>query len=217
MNKGYALITMVLLVMWVLLGCNLGSAPANPETAAQPTAVMASKDMPGWEQFNAGTAQIWLPDSFDGGDLANDLDLVISKLNDLGPEYEAIDEMLQKNRSMFFLWVFDTQIGESGALTNVNIVKEKVLSIVTLDVYMDAVEKQLPSDLQIQEKGTVNLNGQEVGRLIMKSTDQGISEAMYLYKVGNEVWILTYATGIDEFESRLADFEKSAGTFSMQP
>jgi hypothetical protein len=38
---------------------------------------------------------------------------------------------------------------------------------------------------------------------------------MYLLKHGNRIYIVTYSTGIDEFEQRLKQFEQSIGVTQL--
>ncbi len=125
--------------------------------------------------------------------------------------------MIEQNRSAFIIWAFDSEIGAGDALTNVNLVKERVLSAVNPESYVDAIESQLPSDFSITQRQKVKLDQYEALRLIIEMREPSIKEAMYIIKSGNTIWVVTYATGADEFDSRLPTFEQSANTLRVEP
>jgi len=55
--------------------------------------------------------------------------------------------------------------------------------------------------------------------LVLEFAISGVvcKEVMYAVKNGNTMWLVTYATGVEEFEERLPVFEQSALTFKVQP
>lgn len=188
-----------------------------PTDTPEPTA--ATVVMPGWNKFEAQGIEIWLPESFEGGDLENDLEVIVNKLHSLGKEFEQVATMLETNSTAFVLWAFDTNIGSSGYLTNMNIVREQVLSAVTLDMYMQAFEQQIPSYLTIIEQNPGQLEDYESLRLVIKTEISGIEgrELMYLIKDDNTIWGITFATALDEFDKRLPAFDQSVQTFKTLP
>jgi hypothetical protein len=199
---------LALLISLLLVGCS----PA-PTATLQPTPT----PIPGWVEFSAPGVSLWLPESFQGGDLANDLDVITQQLKTRGAEYETIVKMIEQNQSAFTIWAFDTNTGPSGALTNANVVKEQVVSAVTLDSYADAVQSQLPSDFTITERQPVKLDNYDALRLTLEMSEPSIKEIIYLVKPGNTMWVVTYATGADEFAERLPTFEQSANTLRVEP
>jgi hypothetical protein len=184
---------------------------SKPATVIAPTPT----PIPGWEKFTASGIEIWLPESFEGGDLENDLDVIVEKLKSLGSDFEGIAQAIEANPSTFALWVFNTKVGESGYLTNMNITTEKVLSTITLDTYVDAFKKQIPSSMSITDQQKVQLNQFEAVRLVVETDVYNITakELVYIVKDQNTIWAITYATSGDEFNSLLPVFEQSALTF----
>ena len=188
-----------------------------PTDTAEP--IPAKTDIPGWEKFEAQGVEIWLPESFEGGDLENDLDLIVEKLNALGPEFEQVAAMIEANPTAFVLWAFDTEIGSSGYLTNMNITHEKVLSAVTLEMYIQAVSQQLPSYLTISQQEPGNLEQYDSYRLVIDTDVSGVkgNELLYVIKDGSDVWAIAFATSVAEFDARLPVFEQSVQSFATQP
>ena len=72
--------------------------------------------IPGWEKFEANGVELWLPESYDGGNLKEDLQTVVEKIKSLGPEYENMATVIEQNPDMFAIWAFDSNIGASGSL-----------------------------------------------------------------------------------------------------
>jgi hypothetical protein len=214
MNNKYWLLSISLALLALSLACTLTN-PA-PAKAPKPTAT----PIPGWELFTGQGVEMWLPESFEGGDLSSeDMDTIIETLKNLGPEYNQIVRMIEQNPNAFILWVFDSQIGSSGFLTNINVVKEKVMSSMTIDTYLDLVEKQLPPSFKIIERSKVQLDTYEAGRVFidLDLPTGKAKEVIFLIKDQNYMYAITYATSADEFTKRLSVFEQSVNTFSVKP
>ena len=213
MKKGIGLLLVCLFTISVAVGCSvLDKINSLGDRTAAPTPI------PGWEKFEGKGVEVWLPESFEGGDLENDVDVVVQNLRRLGSEYEQTAEMIEQNPDMFAIWVFDSEVGPSGALTNLNVTSEKVLSAITLDTYLDAVSGQLHSAFAIVEREIVTLSGYEAGRLVIEVSAPVLvaKELMYAIKEGGTMWVIAYTTGADEFDERLPIFEQSAETFKIQ-
>jgi len=165
----------------------------------------------GWKMFKGGGAELWLPASYEGGDLSKDLDVVVERVRALGPDYEAIARTMERNRSAFAIWAFDSQIGESGGVTNVTVVSERVPSSVTLETYLGLVRKKLTKDFRIVEEGVVPLASYQAGRVVLEANLGGahIKQIMYIVKSGGTIWVVNLATGADEFDQRSPAFESS--------
>lgn len=174
-----------------------------------------SDPIPGWENFVGDRIELWLPGSYRGGNLENDLDLILEDLKQLGPEYQQIARAVEQNPSLFSIWAFDSDSVSSGFLTNVTVTNERVLSAMTLDAYMDAGVRQLPAQFQVVDRKLISLDRYQAGRLTVEFTLNGVSgkQMMYVIKSGNTMWNITYSTGRDEFERRLPNFERSANSF----
>jgi len=212
---GFAVLLLVIVTVVAscfisVLGEGLGQA-----TISQPTAT----PIPGWKKFEGGGAELWLPASYEGGDISEDLDVLVERLRALGPDFEQMAQMIEQNPSAFVILAFDSEVGDSGVLTNVSVAIEGVLSVVTLDSYLDAVIKQLPSQYRVVERVIVSLDHYQAGRIALEFTVMGVrgKQVTYVIKSGNTVWAVIYGTGADEFDQRLPTFERSIRTFAIQP
>ncbi len=214
MRKRNRMMLICLLLLGTAFGCGQ-AAPPQPTATAPPTAT----PIPGWEKFEGGGVELWLPESYRGGDLAEDIEVIVEILRRLGPDYEQVAQMIEQNPSMYAIWVFDSEIGDSGFLTNVAVTTEKVLSAVTLDTYLDAVARQLPAQFQVIERDIITLVDYQAGRLVLEFVVSGLAgkEVLYVVKDGNTMWGITFATAAEEFDQRLPVFEQSALTFAVQP
>jgi len=193
------------------LGCGDGKILQPPEPTATP--------IPGWEKFEGEGVELWLPESYDGGDLDEDLDVVVENLRRLGPDFEQMAQIIEQNPTMYVIWAFDSEVGSSGVLSNVALTKERVLSAITMDTYLDAATNQFPAAFEVTERDIVTLGDYEAGRLVIEFEIQGVGgkELMYAVKDGTTMWAFVYATGADEFDERLPVFEQSALTFAIEP
>jgi hypothetical protein len=171
--------------------------------------------MPGWEQFEGGGAVLWLPDRYAGGDLGKNAKAIANELRRLGPEYEEMAKIIENNSSAFVIWAYDSRLSDSGFLTNVNVVKEDVFFMVTLDGYVDSASSKLPSSFKIIAREKVALDRYEAIRLTVEMNIQSVyvKELVYMIKDGNTIWAITYATGKADFQEQLRMFELSANSF----
>ena len=69
------------------------------------------------------------------------------------------------------------------------------------------------------ERDIVSLEDHQVGRLVIEFTISGVvaKEVVYVVKDDNNMWVITCATGAEEFDQRLPVFEQIASTFAVQP
>jgi serine/threonine-protein kinase len=218
MKNNLAKLVFTVSILIVTLACALSPSilPAS-KPVTLPTIEIMPTSIPGWEKFEAKGVELWLPESYDGGNVSEDMQTVVEKIRSLGPEYENMATVIEQNPDMFALWAFDSNIGASGSLTSTAITFEKVLSVITVDTYLDAASSQLPASFKVTDRQITKLNKYDAGRLEIEFTISGTNgkELMYVVKNGNMFWVITYGTSADEFDQRLPEFEKSALTFKV--
>ncbi|MDH5607818.1 MAG: hypothetical protein OEY93_13140 [Anaerolineae bacterium] len=185
--------------------------PQAPAATPEPTPI------PGWEKFEGSGVEIWMPDSFVGGDLEKDIETVTERLRSLGPDFEPTVQMIEQNPSLFKLWLFDTEVGSSGVLSNVNIISSPIMSSVTIDMYFDAVAQSFPDNFKLIAREKVTLKNYEAGRITTEFSITGTEGKQFLYLVlhDNNAWTITFTTGTSEFEERTPIFEQSMDTFKI--
>ncbi len=205
---------LALLLMLLVLGCRALEMPLLTATP-QPTMT----PIPGWKKFEATGMELWLPESFVGGNISENLDLISEQIKSLGPEYEPYLQPVLQNPSMFSLWAYDSEIGSSHYLTNIGVTTDRLSSPVPLDTYADESVSQLPDTFHLRERDRITLNGRDARRLVIEMKLPGVTvkALMYILMDGKTVWLITYTTAPDEFEHRLPIFEQSANTFNIVP
>ncbi len=218
------LIVVLLLLPNLLLGC---SSSESSQSEALPQARTASytntstqsqvTSIPGWKKFTGRDVELWLPESYQGiAPNGEDIGVVLDNLRSLGSEFAPIADNIQQNPNLFAFWAFDSNVPESGSLTNINIAAEQVISAVTLDMYLDSLTKQLPSQFQVQESKKLSLEHYQAARVITEFNLNNVTgkQAAYIIKDGNNIWVVTFSTSLEEFEERLTTFEQSITTFN---
>ena len=75
----------------VLLFCGSIALGQSKEVFAQEASISVENEAPaanvelsGWKKFVGGDAELWLPESFEGGDLVNDIDVRDREIKALG-------------------------------------------------------------------------------------------------------------------------------------
>ncbi|MEG4048056.1 hypothetical protein [Microcoleus sp. Pol17_C1] len=213
MNKKNFLLVLCLLLPSLVIGCK------QPQTSQQTSSPFAATQttIPGWKKFEGRGAQLQLPESYSGGDLSQYLDVVVQKLESLGPYYQQIAQYLKQNPSAFVIWAFDSKVSKSGVLSNLALAAEPVGATVTTDTYLDVLTKQLPSEYRVVERKQVTLDRYQAGQIVTEATISGVTvkQIMYTIKQGSNIWIVVFSTSAEEFEERLPTFQQSINTFSV--
>ena len=230
-KKFVSVSTATFLLLVSLASCSqtsLDTSSTSPSTSTSSTipkgtskpasGTPAPSEIQGWSKFEGNQVELQLPNTYKGGDLAKDIEVIAADMRALGADFEPIVKSLEQNPNAISLWAFDSEVGPSGNLTNVNIVAEKVLSAVTLDAYLDAAAGQLPPQFKVVGREMVQLDQYEAGKLTTEFSINGVNgkQLVYVVKQDNTVWVVTYSTGQDEFEQRVSAFEKSINTFYIQ-
>lgn len=142
---------------------------------------------------------------------------ILDSLKSLGPEFTQTAQNIEQNPDVFVLWAFDRPPGPSGYITNANVTREDVPSGISIEDYLEASLKLLPSYVQFVDQGVVSLGTYEAGKLVLSSDIQGLRglSVVYSIKDGDRFWKVTYETGADEFVERTPTWEQSIRTFRL--
>jgi hypothetical protein len=160
---------------------------------------------------------LWLPGSFEGGNMGSGFQAIVDRLKSLGPEFAPAAEILEQNPDVFVLWAYDPQPGPTGSITNVNVTREDVPEGTSIDDYLDALIESLPSSFELIDRGTVTVGDSDMGKLVVSSNVQGLRgmSVMYSFKEASRFWNVTYSTGADEFVARSPVWGRSISTLRL--
>jgi len=218
MFKYFALTASLTLTFLAVTAANFGSANFDQAQFALVAPVAAAPAIPNWKLYKGRGVELMLPDTFKGGDIKKDLGSIAKSLRSMGPDFQQMAQMIEQNPNAFVLFCFDGKVGKSGFLTNVNTTVERVSPAITLDIYLNLLKKNLPKQFRVVESKAISLkNHGKVGQVITEFTIRGISgkQITYVIKHGNNVWVVPYSTGRDEFDRQLPFFKKSIDTFTI--
>jgi len=188
------------------------SITPSPTITQTPTAT----PIPGWSIIHGSGVSLWLPDTWRGGNLENDLDQLLADSTDNGAiqQYAAV---LEQNRLAINLWAYDTESVGNFHLTNVNIGHEPVSESVTVDLYIDAINRNLPENFTVTGRSLEQIHGNPGGRITIDVLLDGllIKEVMYILKVEDVMWLVTFAAAFDTFDAQLGIIEQSVQTLEI--
>lgn len=202
---------------WLVIGCLVVLTMAVGCRQTE-TSLAVVEPIPGWEKFEGRGIEFWLPESYEGGSPSEKLDVFVENVRALGPDFEKVARAIEKHPSAFVIMAVDSNVGPTGALTNVNVTTELLPSSFGLNAYLDRAIQHLPRQIRLIERKLVSLDAYQAGRLVLEFEAQNLhtKQIAYVIKDGSAVWVVTYTTGADEFDHRLAVFEQSIHTFKVR-
>jgi hypothetical protein len=173
--------------------------------------------IPGWSPISGDGVSLWLPDSWQGGNPQDDLDRLLAEAANTAREVSQYAGVLEENRSAINLWAYDTASSGNFHLTNVNIGQEAVDDAITVDLYMDAIDRNLPESFTITGRQLMDILENQGGRIFIDVNVNGlvIKEVMYIFKVGDLMWLVTFAAESDVFDAQLPIIEMSMQTMEI--
>ncbi len=242
----------VLLIVLCILGSFLGNmilgnsssiVSSEPVAVHQPTYTLAPSvtpsltppprvtptPMPGWNRFEFadGKAEIWLPESFQGGDTIAYQDIVIITLEtyiDDEAFIESAKPLITNPNVLFF--AFDTE--SIGSIRFVYVIAEQLPPdlIITMDDYLNAISDfATADDVRIVGRDIISLDYySEAGVLttehkVPAGTDAHFYMALstHTIRVDNTMWGIFFRTGRDEFAEYSSTIDTSIRTFYVNP
>jgi hypothetical protein len=177
----------------------------------------------GWQKFETEKLELWLPDSYVGGDPRRDLRSIVERSPKLGPMYQLVSKAVDSPRAEeewrrrfakewtkgktkdgaveFFFRAFDSSIESLHHDRLVHVLREKVGLLgrrASLQSYLSKgmnifVPSRSPS--RVLEQSIVRLGPYETGRLVVEITQKKL-----LGSTNPGMWQLSYAIkGRQEF------------------
>ncbi len=171
----------------------------------------------GWKRFEGNGVALQLPESWVGGDLANNPELLADAMAALGPEYAQLGQIFLQNPDVMRLMVVDTA-SPQGFTTNVNAIHQELPFALDLSSFMEITANQLPSNMTVLTNEVIETGFGETGRLVSQGEfANGTSQSVqYVLLEDNRVWVVTYTASAENFENMLPVFEASFETLEFQ-
>jgi hypothetical protein len=226
MKKITTLLVFIAAALLLLTGCGIAdlispptATPVPPTaTPVPPTPTPEPEGPAGWEKFEGQGFSLWLPESFEGGSLAENLDVILEVIEGLGPDFAFLADTLTQNQDLFVIYAFDTILAADGTTTNVNVTMVEASPDITMDDYVAAVTSQLPAIMTITDSETLTINGYDAARLELHYELEGsqLGQVMYGIKDGGNFWAVTYTCSETAFGEFNSVFEESIGTFEIE-
>jgi hypothetical protein len=191
------------------------SVTLEPSATVTPPATIVP---PGdWAMFETRGAQIWLPNSFVGGDMTDQRAKTIQKVNKLGKYYKLIVEDMKAAPEDYVMWMLDTGWDKSVIVSTV-IVHHQVLTVDT------KLEKYIQDELaKLNETPTINKNkkmtvlGYETRQLVFQALLGTLEFTCVNYFIKDEAdfWRVDYCVAPERYYELYPLIENSMKTFYL--
>jgi hypothetical protein len=174
----------------------------------------------GWQKFEDGDVELWLPGSYMELD-AEMLEMLGASLENVRGLSADCEQMLQtsdQNLSAISIYAVDFEAAAfgNGLPTSAVVARDQLPPSMTLDTFIDAI--QLCDPLQIIEREIVSLGPYQAGRLISEAELLGakVNGLVYVVADGLSLWIVGYNASADIFQEQMPIFEQSIRTFAIR-
>jgi hypothetical protein len=187
---------------------------SNSPTAEATEQVSVPAD---WKRFVGKGVAIQLPSTYIGNELGSDPQALAKLMRSLGPDFAAAAALFESNPDILALIAVNPGSGDTNPAANVIIVSIPLPTNISMETLLAATISQLPKSSTVQEKSIVQLNGREVGRMIVE-TRVGSLDSIQLqyYIIVNRTFYLIGFTGAPgHFDAQLPIFEQSVKTFEI--
>jgi len=234
MNMKYRRLLVLTFLIVVSLGCNFVTvieptatpepptptftSTVEPKPTATPTVTPQVFDVPAdWKLFSSDRVEIWLPGDYIGGNLEEDLPVVLAELRSLGGDYEGMAEQIEQNPDLYEMIVYAPMAGAGGFLTNFTLARTDTLPSIPLETLMSVVEASFSEEFTVLESSIIDLGDYQAGCIVLQMTVYGITSQSisYIISSDSDVWVLTYTAEAGDFPGLLDTFETSAHSFRI--
>ena len=194
--------------------CGGGSEPPTP---VPPTATPESAAPLGWARIEGDGVALWLPLDYAGGDPSGDDQDVLNTIHNLAPQFEQTINDMRSRGAGIILAAFDVRASSPTLLTNMIVVRFQGEEAITPEQYLQLVLASPPPATETLQSGVGRVNTYPAARLVREQRIFGppIRQVTYAVFRDMNIWVITYSTPADEFETRLPTFEQSVQTFEI--
>ncbi|NEO85154.1 MAG: hypothetical protein F6J87_13030 [Spirulina sp. SIO3F2] len=194
---------------------SLPTAPVNSTT----TVPKLSVDQSPWKTINGNGVRLDVPGAYEGGNPSTEYDALVTKLQAIDPKYAQRLEAIADNPEVSALLAFDMQDRDSDFLTSVNIATEAIAANVTLEDYVQTASRQLAKAYDIQSQSVIPVGSYRAGQIVgtIENNNTLFKQLFYMIPHQGRMWIVTYSTGAEAFETRLNEFTQSIQTIQLAP
>ncbi|TAK14389.1 MAG: hypothetical protein EPO32_02205 [Anaerolineae bacterium] len=203
----------------LLLAALACQTPALPglDSKSGPTATAAPPpvDAPaGWIPVYGEGVSLFVPPGWAGGNPRTEAATLAGYLRAYGVAYEGDALAVEAQAGGGLLWAYDANAPQPGALTTIHVAAFTLPGVALADHLQRAIANTAPGE-QVEGTLTGTINGWETGRVesSLTSATPPRRALLYIFKVGDTFYHLTYSAPADVFGTTLETFEASARTF----
>ena len=192
-------------------------AAAEEETTEAETAEVITG---GTKVFSDNGIQITLPDTYEIGDVENDLAILVEGLMAMSDDEdtEDIEQLYENNKDDIILWGYDTN-SPATHQTSLLVMKNEEFAGMSLALVSTFANVLFGGEVDSLQQETITLGDREVLRFLTTTENAGVetAQAIYLFNESDLLWLIGFFTNQAQFEDRLPSFDAAASSFILLP
>ena len=196
------------------------AATAIPSTPV-PTAIPATPGPVVLEKFDSRFVELWLPDTFVGGDPKSvDLEALAGEIDGLNPTAIQVARLVEKLPHVYSMLAIDTNVGEHDIPNMVFVVRDYNREEFVLQDMVDSEVSHQTGYMVLVSSEIIPVGSYEAHRFVLQelSIEMPTSkQVVYSFKDGNNVWSVNFTTSSEEYDLRSPGFEEGMLSFNIKP
>ncbi len=196
------------------------AATAIPRTPA-PTAIPATPGPVVLEKFDSRFVELWLPDTFVGGDPKSvDLEALAGEIDGLNPTAIQVARLVEKLPHVYSMLAIDTNVGEHNIPNMVFVVRDFNREEFVLQDLVDSEVSHQTGYMVLVSSEIIPVGSYEAHRFVLQelSIEMPTSkQVVYSFKDGSNVWSVNFTTSSEEYDLRSPGFEEGMLSFNIKP
>ena len=169
----------------------------------------------GWIRMGSDEVEFWVPPTYVGGDVKNDLNGVADRVAAADPDFASIaDGLRQDPPTSCWFWALETVRSPNDYQPGLGLGFEDAPGA-DVEAYADAVISNFTADVIVLKRRDFEVGGYPAKRIEIEATDVTvrIQEAIYIIQDGDRFWYFVCTSHLNDFFERQSEFDQVVRTF----
>jgi hypothetical protein len=194
------------------------TSTSTPTLTLTPTVTHTlEKFYSGLTQFTGNGVELWLPENFTVADFSIGAPAIAAQMRLFGEGFSGVATMLENNPELVVFFAYDLESVEEGFLTNVLILRERMMIPYLLDDIVNATVTSVESFANVISVSYIEVSNWNVARLVIDNNLAGVRSRTISYILIDDGHLINVAFAARNYENYREAFDNSIQTLRLIP